>query len=85
MQYEIRPFIETFKSRMVFYDILFYSFCKRASNSTKFLGCPTCRSRLSQICSIGNNSKDEAGQRRVEIWRKHSPVKLSLCGPAISC
>ncbi|GFX39734.1 hypothetical protein TNCV_2104781 [Trichonephila clavipes] len=59
--------------------ISFHSYCKRASNSTKLVGCPISCSKLAQICWICNKSGNRAGWGRVEIWLTQSCKIIALC------
>ncbi|GFS97453.1 hypothetical protein TNCV_733831 [Trichonephila clavipes] len=55
-----------------------------ASSSFKLMGCLTRHLKRSQICSIGDESRDRAGQGRVVAVRRQSCDTLAVGGRALS-
>lgn len=74
-----RLVIDTYRFRMGSCVISFNSFCDRDSSSVKFVSFPTSRHNSSQICWIGDKSRDRASQGKVVMY------PCSVCGRGLSC
>lgn len=79
IQHAIRVVIDAHWFRMESCVISFNSSCDRDSSSVKFVSFLTSRPNSSQICWIGDKSRDRASQGKVVMY------PCCVCGRGLSC